>query len=256
MKRAPYDAPLYYHIAFELNRKVETDFLAACFRKYARGPVRTVVDIACGTGHHSLRLAERGYRMTGLDLSAPSVAFLRAEADRAGLPVRAVVGDMTAFRLPRPVDAAICMQDSQGHLLTNELLIAHLRATRRNLRRGGVYVFDRLVPNGWAAPAARWVWTKRRRGITVRTSFRTLLNWNLARQTCDEVMRFEITERGRRRVVTQRHTTRVVMPQELRALIELAGGWELCGWFSNFSLARPLDRAAAALVMITVLRAR
>ena len=77
MKRAPYDAPLYYHIAFELNRKVETDFLAACFRKYARGPVRTVVDIACGTGHHSLRLAERGYRMTGLDLSAPSVAFLR-----------------------------------------------------------------------------------------------------------------------------------------------------------------------------------
>jgi hypothetical protein len=69
-------------------------------------------------------------------------------------------------------------------------------------------------------------------------------------------MRFEISERGRRRVVTQRHPTRIVFPQELRALVELAGRWELCGWFSNFSLKRPLEKSAAALVMITVLRAR
>jgi SAM-dependent methyltransferase len=256
--REAYATPLYYHIAFELNRKTETDFLEACFRTYARRrgrPVRAVVDLACGTGHHSLRLARRGYRMTGLDLSEASIAFLRAEARRAGLPIRAAVGDMTDFHLPRPVEAAICMQDSQGHLLTNETLVAHLRAVRRNLRPGGVFVFDRLVPNGWAKPHAHWVWTKRARGITVRTSFRTLLNWNLAHQTCEEVMRFEVTERGGRRVLTQRHTTRVVFPQELRALVELAGGFELCGWFSNFSLRRPLERAATALVMITVLRA-
>jgi SAM-dependent methyltransferase len=255
---APYGAPLYYHIAFELNRKTETDFLEACFRKYARPagrPVRTVVDLACGTGHHSLRLARRGYRMTALDLSAASIAFLRTEAARAGLPIRAAVGDMTDFVLPRPVEAAICMQDSQGHLLTNEALVAHLRAVRRNLRPGGVFVFDRLVPNGWATPHARWVWTKRRRGITVRTSFRTLLNWDLARQTCEEVMRFEVTTPGGRRVLSQRHTTRVVFPQELRALVEVAGGFELCGWFANFDLRRPLERAATALVMITVLRA-
>ena len=43
-RAAPYAAPLYYHIAFELNRKVETDFLAACFRRYARGAVRRVLD--------------------------------------------------------------------------------------------------------------------------------------------------------------------------------------------------------------------
>jgi SAM-dependent methyltransferase len=250
----PYAAPLYYHIAFELNRKVETDFLVACFRRYARGPVRRVLDVACGTGHHSLRLARRGFRVTALDLSAPSIAFLGAEAARAGLPITTLVGDMTAFRLPRPVDAAICMQDSQGHLLTTEALVAHLRAVRRNLRAGGVFVFDRLVPNGWS-PLARWTWTRRRRGVTVQTTFQTLLDYDVARQVCYEVMRFDIVENGRRRVVTQRHPTRIVYPQELRTTVALAGGYELCGWFSNFSFRRPLARSAAALVMVAVLRA-
>ena len=251
----PYAAPLYYHIAFELNRKTETDFLAACFRKYARGAVRRVLDVACGTGHHSLRLAQRGYRMTALDLSAPSIEFLGGEAARLGLDVTTVVGDMTAFRLPKTVDAAICMQDSQGHLLQTEALLAHLQAVRRNVRTGGVYVFDRLVPNGWS-PGGRWTWTRRRWGITVRTSFQTLLDYDVARQVCWEVMRFDITEKGRTRSVVQKHPPRIVFPQELRALVEMAGGWELCGWFSNFSLQRTLEKSAAALVMIVVLRAR
>jgi hypothetical protein len=147
------------------------------------------------------------------------------------------------------------MQDSQGHLLETEALLAHLRAVRMNVRRGGVYVFDRLVPNGWS-PGARWVWTRRRRGVTVRTTFQTLLDYDVARQVCHEVMRFDISEHGRRRVVVQRHPTRIVFPQELRALVGLAGGWDFCGWFSNFSLARPLEKSAAAQVMITVLRAR
>src|SRR6185295_7819701 len=120
-----------------------------CFRRYAGARVRRVLDIACGTGPHLIRLAERGYGMTGLDLSPQNIAFLgerlAAKSTRADL----VVGDMTDFRLTRPVDAAICMQDSQGHLLTNEALLAHLRCVARGLKKGGLYVFDRYMCSSW-----------------------------------------------------------------------------------------------------------
>lgn len=249
-----YTAPEYYHIAFGANRKAEIDFLEACFRRYARGPVRHVVDLGCGSGHHALRLAGRGYRVTALDLSPASIRFLRAEATRRGLAVTARVGDMAAFRLPSPADAAICMQDTQGHLLTNEALLAHFRAVRDNLRPGGLFVFDRMIPNRWTTPTARWAWTRRRGATTVRTTFRTLDRYDPVRQVCDELLRFDILQNGTHRVVTQRHRTRVVFPQELRALVALAGGFEFVGWFSHFRLDRPLERSRDPLMLVTVLR--
>src|SRR5207245_7036793 len=115
-------------IAFELNRRGEVDFREGCVKRFARRRVRRVLDIACGTGPHLLRLAARGYRMSGLDLSPANIAFLARRARGAGFEPDLLVGDMADFRLPAPVDAASCMQDSQGHLLTTERLVAHLRA--------------------------------------------------------------------------------------------------------------------------------
>ena len=118
-----------------------------------------MLDIACGTGPHLIRLGERGYRMSGLDLSPENIEFLRERAAGKGLDTELFVADMTRFRLPRPIDAAICMQDSQGHLLTNEAILAHLRCVARALRPGGLYVFDRYMCSSWTDPARRWSWT-------------------------------------------------------------------------------------------------
>ena len=71
-----YTAPRLYEIAFDMNRKGEVDFLVHCFRRFSRRPVRRVVDIACGTGPHLMRLADRGYKMSGLDLSPRNIEFL------------------------------------------------------------------------------------------------------------------------------------------------------------------------------------
>ncbi len=250
----PYSAPRYYEIAFDMNRKQEVDFLVHCFRRYARRPVRSVLDIACGTGPHLVRLARRGYRMSGLDLSPDNVDFLRARAAAKGLDVRLSVGDMTRFTLPRPVDAAICMQDSQGHLLTNEALLAHFRAVARALRPGGLYIFDRYMCSSWTDPARRWSWTRRRGRATVRATFEALVELNPVTQVFFEDMELDVVENGDHRVYRQRHASRMVFPQELKTLVALAGGFEVSEWFYGFKPRLRLELARHPLLMVVVLR--
>jgi SAM-dependent methyltransferase len=249
-----YTAPRLYEIAFDMNRKGEVDFLVHCFGRFGRRPIRRVVDIACGTGPHLVRLAERGYRLTGLDLSRRNIEYLGQRLADRGLSAELVIGDMTNFRLARPVDAAICMQDSQGHLLTNAQLLAHLRCVARNVRRGGLYVFDRYMASSWTDPARAWSWSRRRGGLIVRASFRALDDVDPVSQVFKEHMTLEAVENGTRRVYRQTHLSRMVFPQELRALVELAGGFEFVQWFFGFKPHQVLERSRHPLLMVVVLR--
>jgi len=253
-QRGQYSAPRYYEIAFDMNRKQEVDFLVHAFRTYARRPIRTVLDIACGTGPHLIRLAERGYRMSGLDLSPENIDFLRQRAAGKGFDVGLHVGDMTEFRLPRTVDAAICMQDSQGHLLTNEAILGHLRSTARAIKKGGLYVFDRYMCSSWTDPARKWSWTRRRGGATVRATFEALKDLDPVTQVFYEEMELEAQENGQRHIYRQRHASRMVFPQELRSLVALAGEFELAEWFYGFKPRLKLARAHRPLLMVVVLR--
>lgn len=249
-----YAAPRLYEIAFDMNRKTEVDFLVHCFRRYARRPVRRVLDLACGTGPHLVRLADRGFRMSGLDLSPDNIRFLRGRLADNGHVGELLVGDMTDFRLAAPVDAAICMQDSQGHLLTNEALVKHLRAAGRAVRRGGVYIFDRYMASSWTDPARSWSWTRRRGNLVVHAAFSALNDVNPVTQIFREHMRFEAVENGHRHVYRQTHLSRMVFPQELKALVELAGGWQFVQWFAGFKPRRVLEKSRHPLLMVVVLR--
>ena len=249
-----YSAPRLYEIAFDLNRKGEVDFLEYCFKRFANRPVRRVLDIACGTGPHLLRLAARGYRMAGLDLSPENVEFLRKRTRAAGFDTDLVVGDMTNFHLQARVDAAICMQDSQGHLLTNEQLLDHLRSVAQALRPGGVYVFDRYLASSWTNPARRWSWSRRRGRLIVRATFSALNDVDPVAQVFRERMELEAIENGTRRVYRQTHLSRMVYPQELKSLVALAGGFEFVQWFFGFKPHQVLERSKHPLLMVVVLR--
>ena len=167
-----------------------------------------------------------------------------------------LVGDMTDFHLRRPVDAAICMQDSQGHLLTNEQLLVHLKCVARAVRPGGLYVFDRYMASSWTNPARSWSWSRRRGRLIVRASFSALHDVNPVSQIFRERMTLEGVENGTRRIYRQTHLSRMVFPQELRALVDLAGGFEFVQWFFGFKHHKVLERSKHPLLMVVVLRRR
>ena len=250
-----YTAPRLYEIAFDMNRKARSiSSFTASSASQASGPARP---------RHRVRhraapgpAGRAGYQAAGLDLSARNIEYLGERLADKGLKGDLVVGDMTDFRLKRPVDSAICMQDSQGHLLTNAQLLAHLRSVGRNLRKGGLYIFDRYMASSWTNPARSWSWSRRRGGLIVRASFSALNDVNPVSQVFKEHMTLEAVENGTHRVYRQTHLSRMVFPQELRGLVVLAGGFEFVQWFFGFKPHQVLERSRHPLLMVVVLRKR
>ncbi|MBI5478119.1 MAG: class I SAM-dependent methyltransferase [Deltaproteobacteria bacterium] len=73
-----------------------------------------VLDVGCGWGRHAMELASRGYRVTGIDLSLALLIRAADEAQRRGLQVNFVHGDMRELAFDDPFDAAYCMGTSFG----------------------------------------------------------------------------------------------------------------------------------------------
>ncbi|MBI1894103.1 MAG: class I SAM-dependent methyltransferase [Candidatus Rokubacteria bacterium] len=251
-----YDYPRYYEIAFNSNRRLECDFLEEAFRRHSRRRVSRIVDLACGTGQHLIRLAQRGYRMTGIDLSPENLAYIKARTSTLGLSIHLRRADIAAFRLAEPQDAAICMTDSQGHLLTNEAILSHLKCVAKSVRPGGLYIFDRMLPDDWVDPTQEYRWTRRQGATIVTTTFRTLLDVDPVSQVCWEELAFTVHRNGIVRRTRQRYQTRVVFPQELKAILQLCGVFDLVAWHPNFTFQRRLEDSKHPMMLVAILRRR
>ena len=103
---------------------------------------RRVLDTACGTGQHTIALAQRGFEVTGSDLSAPMLVVARQNAAAAGAGasfVQAGFGQL-AQSVDGIFDAVLCLGNSLPHALTRESLADTLRDFRALLRPGGALV--------------------------------------------------------------------------------------------------------------------
>ena len=59
-----------------------------------------VLDMACGPGRHAVAVAERGFRVTGVDLSSFLLSKAREHAKEANVDVEWVQEDMRSFVRP------------------------------------------------------------------------------------------------------------------------------------------------------------
>lgn len=115
--------------------------LSSLLTRYGKGR-GLLLDLACGTGSVSVRLAKKGYEVIGVDLSPEMLSEAQNKAYSAGQNILFLCQDMTALDLYGTVDAAVCTLDGLCHLPNEESVQAALRKVSLFMNPGGVFLFD------------------------------------------------------------------------------------------------------------------
>ena len=129
-------------------------------RQLAAAGARRVLDVACGTGKHAIALAQRGYDVTGVDLSVAMIDRARANAVAERVDgVRFVVAGfgMLAERTKAGFDAVLCLGNSLPHVLTEQALEATLDDMAAVLRPGGLLFIQSRNMDAVIERQARWM---------------------------------------------------------------------------------------------------
>ena len=105
-----------------------------------RHKVRSVLDMTCGTGSQVFFLAKRGYDVTGSDINSKMLKIAKAKAKKEKLDIKFLKGDMRTLKTGT-FDAVITIFNAIGHLTKADFEKA-IRNINRNLKEGGLYVFD------------------------------------------------------------------------------------------------------------------
>lgn len=124
----------------------ETELLDRIFKT---NNVNKVLDVACGTGGHAIELAKLDYSVVGFDISNKMLEIATEKAERAGVRIRFISGDMTELLqtlkkedVALPFDAVICLGYSMAHMTTDKDLTRALEGFREVLREGGLCIFS------------------------------------------------------------------------------------------------------------------
>lgn len=105
-------------------------------RLLGRPELTTVLDLACGYGRHSLALAERGYRVVGLDLSATLLRHAATTRTRAAW----VRGDIRALPFQEAFNGVINMFNAFGYFEDEAENFRVLREVERVMHPGGRFI--------------------------------------------------------------------------------------------------------------------
>jgi len=127
-----------------LNTEIDYDKMAehitAVLHKYKINKDSLVLDLGCGTGHLTKKLAEKGFDMTGVDSSEEMLNCARDYIDNQS--VLLLLQDICEFELYGTVAAVVSTTDTINHITDENELRHTFDLVHNYLDYDGIFIFD------------------------------------------------------------------------------------------------------------------
>ncbi len=130
----------YYDLLMEdAQYDKRTEYLLSLFDKFDRKPT-LLLDLCCGTGEFSFRLAKNGISVVGVDISPDMLSV--AMAKKCDEDVMFLCQNAAQLDLYGTVDGAVCCLDSLNHITDYEDFKAAIAKTALFLEKDRLFIFD------------------------------------------------------------------------------------------------------------------
>jgi SAM-dependent methyltransferase len=230
---AVFDVDDYLYFYREMLTDERTDAeVSALVRLLELDSPKKILDLACGFGRHTNRLAALGHSMTGIDLTAGFLEIARQDAIQREVEVRYQQDDMRSSIFDDEFDCVMLLFTAFGYFTDEENLQVLINA-RKALKPGGLVIFDSLNRDAISKEIRPYYVVEKEENLMIdRLSFDSLQGRLYNKRI--------VIRDGVRKDKPFFH--RLYNPNELQALINQAG-MELChiygGWdameFSSYS---------------------
>jgi S-adenosylmethionine-dependent methyltransferase len=161
------------------RNKTEYAVTMRAFAEYFPLPPARVLDIGGGPGRYSLALAQQGYDVTLVDVSAQCLKFAEEKAEDAGIALTCIHGNALTLKFQREQFDIVLLMGPLYHLRTEEGRKKALHEAVRVLRKKGLICASfvtRYAPIRWAAAfEPDWVMTNNSQCNQIITEGKTSL---------------------------------------------------------------------------------
>ncbi len=185
------------------------DFLA----RHAHGG--SVLELAIGTGRIGLPLAQRGLRLTGIEISEAMVTQLRRKPGGIDIPV--TIGDFAAVPVDGTFNLIFVVYNTIYNLLTQDDQVRCFENVAKHLASDGVFVLEAEMPTDYVCTRNKQYVDAERVELDQVTL--DVARFDISTQLLDE-SHIRISEQG---ITLSPIVTRYIWPSEMDLMARIAG---------------------------------
>jgi len=118
-------------------------------------PPKKILDVACGSGEYSVRLAQSGYEVWATDIDVEMVRLAGQKAIAGNVGIKTFISDMRQLdkHIREQFDCIFCIGNSIVHVGSAEAVLSAVLQMKNRLAQGGklllqIINFDRVLVKG------------------------------------------------------------------------------------------------------------